>query len=243
MKPQSAPPGSPRWVRPCAAPFPPPGPSRQVPRLRRYYGAVRLPVPLSLDSVAFAQPYPAAQLSFAPSGPGYPTAGQELISRSPSRQNTRGDKRGLPGSPTTLMSFCPVLRPRQDQHHQAIQCADMAPAMSTTKAPTIIQLSRLNHTASGLAVYASPGGWPHKTQNSLPAARQALPGGIGYPQGCAERFQCLKHLLLSGALPGARTFRIYLPVFGRKPDGKQWFRQSSIGLPRIPLPPKIRVMI
>ena len=198
-------PGSARWVRPCAAPFPPPGPSRQVPRLRRYYSAVRLPVSLSLDSVAFAQQYPAAQLSFAPSGPGYPTAGQELISRSPSRQNTRGDKRGLPGSPTTLMSFCPVLRPRQDQHHQAIQCADMAPAMSTTKAPTIIQLSRLNHTASGLAVYASPGVLPHKTQNSLPAARQALPGGIGYPQGCAERFQCLKHLLLSGALPGART--------------------------------------
>ena len=137
-----------------------------------------------------------------------PNRGPGVDKPDPGRQHTRGDRRGLPGSPTTLMSFCPVLRPRQDQHHQAIQCADMAPAMSTTKAPTIIQLSRLNHTASGLAVYASPGVLPHKTQNSLPAARQALPGGIGYPQGCAERFQCLKHLLLSGALPGARAFRI-----------------------------------
>jgi hypothetical protein len=64
MKPQSAPPGSPHWVRPSAAPFPPPGPPRRVPRPRRYYGAVRLPVPLTPDSVAFARRYPAARLSF-----------------------------------------------------------------------------------------------------------------------------------------------------------------------------------
>src|SRR5437660_8629561 len=31
-------------------------------------------------------------------------------------------------------------------------------------------------------------GYPHRTQNSLPAAGQALPDGIGYPQGSDERF-------------------------------------------------------
>jgi hypothetical protein len=33
-----------------------------------------------------------------------------------------------------------------------------------------------------------PVGYPHRTQNSLPAAGQALPGGIEYPQGSDERF-------------------------------------------------------
>jgi hypothetical protein len=49
-------------------------------------------------------------------------------------------------------------------------------------------ISGLNHTASALAVYASPGGSPHKTQDSLPGTGQALPDGIGYPQGPYERF-------------------------------------------------------
>ena len=43
--------------------------------------------------------------------------------------------------------------------HQAIQCVGAAPAMSTTKAPAFV-LSRLNHTASALAVYASQAGSP-----------------------------------------------------------------------------------
>jgi hypothetical protein len=50
--------------------------------------------------------------------------------------------------------------------------------------------SGLNRRASALAVYASWGGSPHRApQDSLPGAGQALPGGIGYPQGPDERFQ------------------------------------------------------
>jgi hypothetical protein len=64
MKPQSASPGSPHWVRTLAAPFPPLGPPRRVPQLPRYYGAVRLPGPLTSDSVAFGRRYPALLLSF-----------------------------------------------------------------------------------------------------------------------------------------------------------------------------------
>jgi len=54
------------------------------------------------------------------------------------------------------LSLCPVLRPRQDRHTRPLRCDGMAPAMSTAKAPTKFQLSRLNGTALGLAVYASP---------------------------------------------------------------------------------------
>src|SRR5262249_45916483 len=77
-----------------------------------------------------------------------------------------------------------------------VRCAGTAPAMSTTKAPTTIHLSGLNGTAWGLAVYASSGRLPGPTPNSLPGAGQALPDGIGYPQGSSERFQsCVLHLI------------------------------------------------
>jgi hypothetical protein len=42
--------------------------------------------------------------------------------------------------------------------------------------------------ASGLAVYASPSSLPRPTQDSLPAAGQALPGEI-VSLGSYERFQ------------------------------------------------------
>jgi hypothetical protein len=53
-------------------------------------------------------------------------------------------------------------------------------------------ISGLNHTAFDLAVYASQGRSPATTQDSLPAAGPALPGGIGYPQGSDERFHILR---------------------------------------------------
>jgi len=54
--------------------------------------------------------------------------------------------------------------------------------------PPRVKLSRLNSTALALAVHASQ--WPSltPTQDSLPAAGQALPRGIGYPQGSSKRF-------------------------------------------------------
>ena len=47
--------------------------------------------------------------------------------------------------------------PGRTEHTRPLRCNGMAPAMSTAKAPTKFQLSRLNGTALGLAVYASPG--------------------------------------------------------------------------------------
>src|SRR5262249_46642577 len=49
-------------------------------------------------------------------------------------------------------------------------------------------IAGLDRTAFALAVSASSAGSPPPTPDALPAARQALPGGIGYPQGSGERF-------------------------------------------------------
>ena len=89
------------------------------------------------------------------------------------------------------LRICPALRPRPGCHAKPFRHSSAAPADLTTKAPAIKFLSRLNHTASAVAVYASPGGRPRQTQDSLPAADYALPGGIGYPQGGYERFLML----------------------------------------------------
>jgi hypothetical protein len=54
----------------------------------------------------------------------------------------------------------------------------LAPATGTTKALARNNLSKLNHTAFGLAVYASSHSLPHATQDSLPAVGQTLPDGL-----------------------------------------------------------------
>ena len=58
-----------------------------------------------------------------------------------------------------------------------LQCRGMALGPRMAKAPAK-GLSTLNSMAFGLAVYASQCGLPRPTQNSLPAAGQALPGGL-----------------------------------------------------------------
>ena len=58
-----------------------------------------------------------------------------------------------------------------------LRCRDMALGHRTAKAPAK-GLSTLNSMAFGLAVYASQCGLPRPTQNSLPAAGQALLGGL-----------------------------------------------------------------
>jgi hypothetical protein len=194
-------PGSPRRVRPSAAPFPPLGPPRRVPQLQRYYGAVRLPVPLSPRFVAFAWRYPAVCLLFRSRRSRHPTAGLGFVFRSPPPEVAAGRQSGPPRFPDNPLSLCPVLRPRQDRTHQAIAVCRHGPRyVHNEGSHESIQLSRLNRTASGLAVYASSGVLPRKTQNSLPAAGQALPDGIGYPQGCYERFLTLVILLCRACL-------------------------------------------
>lgn len=61
---------------------------------------------------------------------------------------------------------------------------DAAPACTTTKAPTIKLLSRLNHTASALAVYASQPGLPSISHARLASGwRPAFTGRDLHPKG------------------------------------------------------------
>ena len=71
----------------------------------------------------------------------------------------------------------------------------MAPATETTKAPAMTTLSKLNSMAFGLAVYASPGLLPHPTQDSLPAAGQALPDGLSTRRVPLKGFKDASYIL------------------------------------------------
>jgi hypothetical protein len=87
----------------------------------------------------------------------------------------------------TLVRICPALRPRSGRCARPLRHLGTAPATVTTKAPTITSLSRLNHTASTVAAYASRLGRPARARLAS-GCWPALPGGIGYPQGHYRRF-------------------------------------------------------
>jgi len=70
----------------------------------------------------------------------------------------------------------------------------MALAGQKTKAPTIISLSKLNHMAFGLAVYASQCRLPDPTQNSLPAVGQTLPDGLSTRRTAMKGFKSASYI-------------------------------------------------
>jgi len=87
-------------------------------------------------------------------------------------------------------------------------------------------LSRLYHAALALAVYASQGRSPLTTQDSLPAAGQALPGRIGYLLGCYERFRIMSSVTYSSSFLKLRDAR-WLKKFG---GSGQWaVGRSEVG--------------
>jgi len=108
------------------------------------------------------------------------------------------------------LCLCPALRPRRIDRTRPLRCGDAAPILTTRKATAMNfrgSITRLRHSLSTLRRT----GHPVTTQDSLPAAGQALPDGLDYPQGSNERFPiCFLHLfLLSQALMAqgqARTF-------------------------------------
>jgi hypothetical protein len=143
----------------------------------------------------------------------------------------------LPGSWRILVCLCPALRPRQDRLVRPYDVVGAAPAMSTTKAPTInvpfgAQSHGLGTRCLRFAAWVTPE--PRKTRFPLLAS---VRGGIGYPQDSVERFpSCFLHLIpLSQAFPGARTGYIYSPfpsrylsraVFRGRPRGRRLASRS-----------------
>jgi len=72
-------------------------------------------------------------------------------------------------------------------HHRA---SVLSSAIWTTSTPTTSHISRLNHTARPLAVYASQSGLPHRPRKTrFRMAGQPFPGGTHYPPRPNERSQ------------------------------------------------------
>jgi len=65
---------------------------------------------------------------------------------------------------------------------------DAAPALINDEGSSVYFLSRLNHAASVLAVYASQPASRRTTQDSLAAGGQPLLRGTGYPPGYFRGF-------------------------------------------------------
>ena len=170
-------------------------PAVRVPRLPRYYqGAMTSCRPFrrasfpSLGGTTQAlvfRPHAAercrARVSWSWS-PG--TSGRECVS---------GNDRisYVPGEPR--LCSCPALRPRQDQRIRPCDASARPPLCPQRRLPHSYfrgSITRLRHWLSTLR---RPGR-PDTTQDSLPAAGQALPDGLGYPQGSIERFQGVSYI-------------------------------------------------
>ena len=99
----------------------------------------------------------------------------------------------VPGEP--CCAYALFSDPGRTAVTRPLQCSGMAPAMATAKAPTIRHfrgsIARLGHSLSTLRRASHLAA----TQDSFSGAGQALPDGIGYPQGSDERFpSCFLHL-------------------------------------------------
>jgi len=167
MEPRGTPPGSPHGVRPLAAPFPPPGPPRRVPRLRRYYGAVRLPGSLSPRFVSFAWRYQALCLSFRSPQSRSPNRGpgvRQPVSRPVRKRLETIRVSQVPGE--SSCAYALLFDPGRTDGVRPYNAVGAAPVMSTTKAPTTNPISGLHHTALALAVYASWSGSPQPTRKT-----------------------------------------------------------------------------
>ena len=125
------------------------------------------------------------------------------------RQWKRQDLLRSWGTPIVLLPCSPT---PVGPTHQAMPCVGAAPAMSTAKAPAK-QLSRLNHTASALAVYASQAGSPRHHARLASGCWPDSSGRAWLPAGFHRKVSqgILHSILLSQVQRSARTSLIMLP--------------------------------
>jgi len=97
------------------------------------------------------------------------------VSPAGSSRRSRQDLPGSWGTPS-VRSPCSVDAGRT-AGTRPVRCRSAAPGIRTARAPTK-GLSALNSMAFGLAVTLRSAGHPRPTQDSLPAAGQALPDGL-----------------------------------------------------------------
>ena len=167
-----------------------------VPPLQRYYqGTVTSCRPSRRTSLPSLGGTTVARHRSLPPDPVRPGRPGVVCPVSPAG-NCRGDDRisQVPGEPPLSVCACSST-PAGLLAPDHLRSSSMAPATETTKAPAMTTLSKLNSMAFGLAVYASPGLLPHPTQDSLPAAGQALPDGLSTRRVPLKGFKDASYIL------------------------------------------------
>ncbi len=173
------------------------GPVRQ---LRRYYqGAMTSCRPSRRASLPSLGGTSAFTRSFAPrrtSAPPKPGVGDPV---SPAGTSLR-KRQDLPSSWRTPIVRLHMFHSDAGRiaNTRPLQCRDLALGDRKAKAPAK-GLSTLNSMAFGLAVYASRCELPRPTQNSLPAAGQALPDGLSTRKVPMKGFRYASYI--SSSLP------------------------------------------
>ena len=197
---------------PCSdVPFPSAGFVRCVPRVRRYCEDVPTSARPSDHPSVSPMALPPLRSPFAPAGRERPTDRPGGFGfGTPAKPILRRWRRtDLSGSWRTLVDVCRLLRPRRDHRPRPLRDDGTAPALFDAEGSPREKAFRgsMGRPSSWLSTLRRYGR-PYSTQDSLPAAGHALPGGIGYPQGSNERFPVALHPFpLSQALPDATKTR------------------------------------
>ena len=163
-----------------------------VPPLHRYYQDATTPCRSSrVSSLSLDRRYRLCTCPSLPTGTGAAPVGLVLLSRSPPAPSSgNGRASHVPGRPSCVFALLSDPGRTSASGHQ--RCSGTAPAGSKTRAPAK-RISRLNHTASTLAVYAS--------QRRLPDHRARLasgcwPGFAGWdwlPTGSLRKVSSSEH--------------------------------------------------
>ena len=138
--------------------------------------------------------------------------GLELINRCLHPGCCRGNDRisQVPGEPQLSVCACSEPTPAGLQTPDPYSAATW-PLQAEKQRLLAKGISKLNSMAFGLAVYASPSKLPNPTQNSLPAAGQALPDGLSTRKVPMKGFKVVSYIsfplpkLLVAIRPTSRT--------------------------------------
>lgn len=164
--------------------------------------------------VAFAWRYPWSHSVFVPVAVECAGASLELVSRYPTGHN-RGDRRTsqVPGKPFVPM---PCSSTPAGPARQALRRSRHGPRYVQNEGSRNLAFEAQSHGLGTRCLRFVRCSCPHPTQNSLPAAGQALPDGTDYPQGSAKRFlnRVLPFILLSQA-----SWRKDIPDSGQTEGG------------------------
>src|SRR5271157_1762651 len=154
---------------------------RVVPLVHRYYETLRPPDSLFAALRFLRLAIPRSICVSSPCGfrRGADGSSRSLLYRLLPIRWTSGNCQDLPSSRETLVTIRPALRPRRDRVRAmgpGVNVSDTAPAPKQNEGSPQLQISGLNHTAFGLAVYASKWKLPATAQDSLPAAGPSFAG-------------------------------------------------------------------